>query len=174
MRAGTLSILLAAACTGTRGPEPVRAPASHETPDGAASPGTEGVVYLAGNEPGLVLSLKEDAGGVHRLVGPLADELRRLTGARVSVVGAADSTTYPPVIQVTEYVVREIDGRRPLVGELRGGPESLWLLTPDSLALDEPTGRLEAFAGAKVWVVVDTASRPALVQSFGLLRQPAP
>jgi hypothetical protein len=141
---------------------------------GTMSPGTEGVVYLAGNEPGTVLSLREDAGGTHRLAGLLADELRRLTGARVSVVGTADSTTYPPVIRVTEYVVREIDGRRPWVGELRGGSGGLWLLTPDSLALEEPTGRLETLAGAKVWVVVDTASTPALVQSFGLLRQAAP
>ena len=41
MRAGTLSILLAAACAGTRGPEPVRAPGTHETQDGTVSPATE-------------------------------------------------------------------------------------------------------------------------------------
>ena len=98
----------------------------------------------------------------------------RCSRASGSGTGTADSSTYPPVIQVSQYDLREIDGRRPLVGELRGSPEGLWLLTPDSLALEEPTGRLEALAGAKVWVVVDTTSRPGLVQSFGLIRPASP
>jgi hypothetical protein len=91
----------------------------------------------------------------------------------VSVTGSADSATYPPAIQVTEYTLLEMDGHRPWIGDLSVGPGGLWLLAPDSLALEDPTGRLQALAGAKVWVIADTTTRPALVQSFGLLR-PAP
>jgi hypothetical protein len=109
---------------------------------------------------------------VYQLAGPLTEELRRLAGARVQVMGPTDSAGYPPSLQATGYAVLEVDGRRPWVGELRGGAGYLWLLGPDSLALEEPTGRLDALIGAKVWVVADTSSRPALVQSFGVLREP--
>lgn len=141
-------------------------------PADAVPAGTEGVIYLAGNAPQPLLSLKDETGSVYQLTGPLAGELRRLAGAHVKVTGPTDSSAYPPSIQPTEYLVVEVDGRRPWVGELRGGPGGLWVLSPDSLAVEEPTGRLEALVGAKVWVVADTSSRPALVQSFGVLREP--
>ena len=159
-------------CAGARTPAPVRSPENQELPAEAASAAAEGVIYLAGNAPQPVLSLREEGGSVFQLTGALAGELRRLSGARVKVRGQTDSSAYPPSIQATEYSVVEVDGRRPWVGELRGGPGGLWILTPDSLAVEEPTGRLDALVGAKVWVVADTSSQPALVQSFGVLREP--
>jgi len=167
--ASACALGIAVACVGSRAPRPVQPPGSHDVSNVTPTAGTQGVIYLAGNDPGAVLSLREDNGRVHRLTGPMEDELRRLTGARVSVEGQADSTAYQPSIQAIGYQILEIDGHRPWVGQLHGGPGGLWLLTPDSIALDEPTGRLETLAGSKVWVVADTASRPALVQSFGLI-----
>jgi hypothetical protein len=158
-------------CGGARTPEPLRGSAAQEAP-AAAPAGIDGVIYLAGSDPRPMVSLKEDGGGVYQLAGPLTEELRRLAGARVQVMGPTDSAGYPPSLQATGYAVLEVDGRRPWVGELRGGAGYLWLLGPDSLALEEPTGRLDALIGAKVWVVADTSSRPALVQSFGVLREP--
>jgi len=159
-------------CAGTRTPALVRSPGGQEMPAEADPVSAEGVIYLAGNAPQPVLSLREKGGSVFQLTGPLAGELRRLSGARVKVTGRTDSSAYPPSIHATEYSVVEVDGRHPWVGELRGGPGSLWVSTPDSLAVEEPSGRLEALVGAKVWVVADTSSQPALVQSFGVLREP--
>jgi|tagenome__1003787_1003787.scaffolds.fasta_scaffold20942800_2 hypothetical protein len=167
-----LSGLVVVGCAGTRTPAPVRSSGNQELPTDADLAGTEGVIYLAGNAPQPLLSLKDDGGSVYQLAGPLAGELRRLAGARVKVTGPRDSTAFPPSIQAIEYLVLGVDGRRPWVGELRAGSGGLWLLTPDSVAVEEPTGRLEALVGGKVWVVADTSSRPALVQSFGVLREP--
>jgi hypothetical protein len=167
-------VLLVMACAGSRTPRPIQPPPDREPSSTGTATTAVGVIYLAGNDPSPMLALRDDLGAGHRLAGPLSDELRRLSGARVRVSGRTDSTATPPWIEAIEYEVLEIDGHRPRVGELRQGPQGLWLLTPDSMALEEPTGRLETLAGAKVWVVADTASRPALVQSFGLIREPPP
>jgi hypothetical protein len=128
-----------------------------------------GVIYVAGAEPDPALTLRPDTGSSLVLTGDLANELRRLTGARVRVQGRFLSA--PRGIRVRDYTVLEIDGRHPHIGRLATVGDTLWLVDRDSLALADPTGQLLRFVGAKVWVLADTTKPMAIVQSYGLIRE---
>ncbi|HEU4697803.1 MAG TPA: hypothetical protein VFS40_01345 [Gemmatimonadales bacterium] len=142
----------------------------------------EGAVQVAGSEPGVFVQLQPaDGGAPLRLAGPLSPELRRLGGATVRVHGPTDRTGPGDGIAVTGYEVLGVDGRRPEVGVLAVEAGSVRLLPADSagaataaggagLVLADPQGTLARLAGAKVWVLVDTSTTPARVQSYGVLR----
>jgi hypothetical protein len=132
-----------------------------------------GRVYVAGNLPGAVVALRPDSGPSRDLEGDLAIELRNLSGAVVEAWGERGSNGRS-LLTVAGYRLIEIDGRRPLVGYLVAGSTGVFLAGEDSLLLADPHGQLAAWAGAKVWVQVDTSRIPAAVDSYGVIRGASP
>lgn len=109
-----------------------------------------------------------------RVTGPYEEELSRVTGARVRILGGPAEETFPePALRVTSYEILSVDGAKPLVGRLRRGEERGYYL-------EMPGGReanlsivpdgLRARVGAKVWLVL---SEQGVVQRYGVLREPS-
>jgi hypothetical protein len=84
-----------------------------------ASQRVRGVVGLTGSEPSVVVVLRREAGGAVALTGGLAAELRRLSGATVTVVGVPAEPHPMPALEVREYQIELINGVAPVVGTLR-------------------------------------------------------
>ena len=163
--------------TQTEGPTRTSVPAQPAAPDSsrrqsAANLVMAGVVYVAGNEPATVLTLRPDTGHTIGLEGDLTDELRRLSGARVEVRGISAQPGPSARMVVSDYTILEVDGQRPIVGILATSNGRLWLAGQDSLELADPQARLTPLAGSRVWVVADTSFSPAPVQSYGVIREP--
>jgi hypothetical protein len=153
------------------GPEPP--PAADGTVASPAQPAdvsAEGIIYVAGSDPGVILTLRPDSGAALELRGDLAGELRRLSGARVEVRGAPTHGGPWAGITVETYRVLAVEGRRPLVGVLTRTDGSLWLVGEDSVTVADSDGRLARLVGAKVWVLPDSSS-PKVVQSYGVIRE---
>ncbi len=107
------------------------------------------------------------------LSGMLLPELRRLSGAMVSVQGSRTAASPLEGFEAMAYEVTSIDGQRPSVGILRerdgaftiAGAETVRLTTgvPDALRRQ---------VGAKVWVVGRPTDSGLQVQSYGVIREP--
>lgn len=162
------------ACGRNPRPEGANASAPAGQPSAAGEPApaaAEGIVYVAGSEPVTTLMLRPDTGSSLGLHGDLNGELGRLAGSRVEVQGAPDTQGPGKGIAVSTYTILAIDGRRPLVGVLALANGALWLVGRDTLSLADPDGRLTRLVGAKMWVLPDTSTSPAAVQSYGVLRE---
>jgi len=74
-------------------------------------------------------------------------------------------------LDVREYEVIEIDGRRPHVGVVLAHDGELWLAAGDTLRLVPALDALRERAGAKIWVVgtIDAAAKELRVESFGVI-----
>jgi hypothetical protein len=170
--AGLLALVLTA-CGRNMQPEGrTTAAAPTGSPDGSpvASIAATGVIYVAGAEPITMVTLRSE-NTVLQLSGDLADELRRLSGARVEVRGEAAKAGPNKRVMVSDYTVLEIDGRRPWVGVITTSGNSLWLSGQDTVPLADSQGRLAPLAGGKVWVIADTTASPATVQAYGVIRE---
>lgn len=132
----------------------------------------EGVVRVVGSMPvGVSVVLERDEGKQVQLSGPLREELRALSGARVAVTGAARATGDPSAdrqIDVSGYEILSVDGQPVTMGTVEGR-------TGGWTVLRTPAGGLLYLGGAadqlqpgqKVWV----QGQPSLiVQSYGVLR----
>jgi hypothetical protein len=130
-----------------------------------------GRVMNGGTDRFTITTLQSRDGRVVRLTGDLRDELRTLAGAELMVRGVMDATGASDSLDVREYEVLEIDGRRPHVGVLLARGSELWLAAADTLRLVPALDALRERAGAKVWVVgaSDSAAKSLRVESYGVI-----
>lgn len=162
LAATALAVLTA--CAGNRAPE-AGGPA-------AAADTVEGEVRQVGNAPFTRTVVEGDSAAV-TATGPLADELTRLTGARVRAIGAPVEGEFPgPALEVAAYDVLSVDGDEPRVGILRhrtGEGYRLETAEGETVALRSVPAGLGSAAGGKVWVVADEEGG---VLRYGILREP--
>jgi hypothetical protein len=158
------------------------APVPEESSSAPGPAGTllvyEGPVVVVGTAGSTFTTVSVEGRGAVGVVGELEPELRALTGARVRVEGPA-GTGYPgESVSVRSYAVLEVNGERPYVGVLVSTPQGLALertaFERDRLPLSTYPGGLAENAGAKVWVTGPLDGGSVQVQSFGIIRRPAP
>ena len=130
-----------------------------------------GKVTAGGLASDPMTSLAIDGAKPAILLGPLEQELRRLSSATVSVAGAPASSP-PGAFTVTRYEIISIDGAKPLVGTLLDRAGAQWLATErDTVMLTSVPADLNAKAGSKVWIVGRRTGADLVVQTFGVIRE---
>lgn len=160
MRALVLMSVLLAACT-----RPSAVPPADSS--GAQEARVIGVPASVGSAPMNVRTrLAAEGGETLYVTGPLANEIRSLSGARVEVRGRRGPER---TLEATDYDVLSVGGRPVILGVLEQAPGGgLQLRTRDgrTVRVQDPP---ESFrAGMKVWV---QGSRPGEVQTFGIVRR---
>lgn len=136
----------------------------------AAPDSITGTVRQVGNTPFTRIIVEGDDAAL-RITGELEEEVGRLVGARVLVVGSRVEGDEPgPTLQAAGYEILSVDGATPRVGTLdHEAGEGYRLLAEDGEALPlrgVPDG-LGARVGAKVWIVLGDGGA---VQRYGILR----
>lgn len=157
-------ILVLAACGANRGGGGGEVPVVSDT--------LEGTVRTVGSTP-FTRTVVEGDSIAATVTGSLADELTRLTGARVRVVGSPDEGEFPgPAMAVESYELLSVDGDEARVGILRHETGTGYrLATGEGEAIPlrgVPTG-LGAAVDGKVWVVLGPEGG---VLRYGILREP--
>ncbi len=164
-------LLLALAACG-RAPEtsvPAASPAA-----AAADTVAEGTVRVVGPQEAAQVVLR-GAGGELALIGSLSQELRRLSGASVRVRGHPErnpATAPERAVNVADYEILAVDGRRPFVGLVVRRDNRLWLEGRDTLELVGAPPDLAARVGARVFVIGDAEAGRVLLKSYGVIRNP--
>ena len=128
-----------------------------------------GRVRIAGSTPleRVLIELDEAGGTAVELAGDLRPELKRLSGARLSVTGTLSPADR---LLVSEYTILDISGHKPTVGvlEVEGSQASLVDAGGARLRLRDAPAELLAHDGAKVWVVLNTNG---VVTGYGIIRE---
>lgn len=152
-----VAIVLLAGCTRGPGPSP--------GPDAPGEAWHAGTVRVVGSAPMSVqVVLQPETGSQVALTGPLAAELQAVRGARVAVRGKESRG----VLEATDYVVQEVDGRPVVMGTLEAAADGgLQLRTAAGEVIHLSGATDELRAGQKVWVQGVEAVR---VQSYGVIR----
>lgn len=144
-------------------------PAAGPAPAGAAPTADtsriEGVVSVVGSAPLNVRVNVTPAGGRPVTVtGPLAQEIRRLGGARVAVRGRRDAAA---TIEASDYDVLSVDGRPVTAGVVERSPDGgVQLRLRDGSTVALAGGAAALRPGQKVWV---QGPATVTVQSFGVI-----
>lgn len=165
--AAALLALAVAACGANRAP-------GDDDADGAAATvdTLEGTVRQVGSTPFARTVVEGDSASA-TVAGPLADEIARLTGARVRVTGSPAEGEFPgPTLRVVSYELLSVDGEEPRVGMLRHEPGAGYRLETgegESLPLRSVPAELGSVVGGKVWVVLGSGGG---VLRYGVLREP--
>lgn len=139
----------------------------------AAGDSVTGTVRQVGSTPFTRIVVEgEDASA--QITGPLEEEIGRLVGARVRVVGTAAEEEEGPdgALEATGYEILSVDGATPRMGILRHTRgEGYHLVAEDGeeVALEGVPDGLGTRVGAKVWVVLSDVGS---VQRYGILRMP--
>ena len=131
-----------------------------------------GQVLLTGTAQMGFVTLQIDGGGAVNLSGALLPELRRLSGAMVSVQGSRTAANPLERFETTAYEVTSIDGQRPSVGILQERDGSFTLAGEETVRLSGVTDPLRRQVGAKVWVVGRQTDSGLQVQSYGVISEP--
>lgn len=143
-----------------------------ESGPGVAPDTLEGTVRQVGSTPfqRTVIRGEEASAAV---TGPYEEEIARLVGARVRVVGAYVEGGGPArELEVSGYEVLSVDGETPAVGLLRHGADrGYYLETADGeeVSLAGVPERLRGMVGAKIWVV---RGEEGGVLRYGVLKEP--
>lgn len=138
----------------------------------------QGVVSVVGNDPSpqVVLSVGEGAEANQiAIVGEFREELARLSGVEVSLVGEniANPQGIPErAIDVAEYDVISVNSAPAYLGVLEMRDGELWLDREEALRLRAVPSQLRNLAGAKVWIAGPVDGGDLTVQSFGVAREP--
>ena len=129
-----------------------------------------GPVTSTGTEGMRMVNLRADDGSSVGLVGDLAAELARLSGAVVTVRGNEAPAPADRGLEVTEYEVVSVNGETPSVGVLERRDGAYWLGgDPDVRLMGVPSALTQA-VGAKVWVTGSSGADGVTVQSYGIIR----
>ena len=154
-------VLLIVASAGCVAPAPPRPGTAANAP---AADSLAGTLRVVGSAPMNVRVVIQSEGGSTNVGGPLADELRRLSGAEVTLAGRREAGAFV----ASGYRVRSIDGRPATLGTVEGaeGPY-LRLRTADGEIVYLVSAPDELRPGQKVWV---QGPRGVIVQSFGTVR----
>ncbi|MDX1393394.1 MAG: hypothetical protein R3195_03345 [Gemmatimonadota bacterium] len=168
MPAATAAVLVATACAADPRVGQALSRVGEVGPDHI-----DGRVRIVGSRPFSRTIVQPDSGDALTLSGPYANEIGRLSGARVRVTGRYEDARLPErSLAATSYEILSVDGDPAIVGllerdddgwELRSG-QSTTRLASVSEALGER-------AGALVWVVLDERGG---VARYGVLREPPP
>ena len=131
-----------------------------------------GQVLVTGTAQMQFVTLQIDGGGSVNLSGELLPELRRLSGAMLSVQGSRTAATPLEGFAATAYEVTSIDGERPSVGILQERDGEFTIAGAETVRLNAITDALRRLVGAKVWVVGRETGSGLQVQSYGVIREP--
>lgn len=148
-----------------------------EPVDSMPSPSTAqnsvtGTVAVVGSAPmNVQVVLRTPEGPGFQLAGPLAEEVRQLSGAVVRVWGRVGSTPDPMAagrIEVADYDIVSVDGAPVVMGEIvaiDGARARLRTRTGEEVYLSGAPGSFQV--GQKVWVQGPSS---IAVQSYGTIR----
>lgn len=165
-----VTLLLAAAC-GRPGVEP---PDTTPRAAGAAADleQVQGVVRVVGSAPVDVhVVVRAQDGDDVRVVGPLRDEIRQLTGAVVRVEGPLEGSGVPVAarqVRASDYEIVSINGEPVIQGVVEGktgGWTVLRTRSGERVYLGSAPESIRT--GQKVWV---QGPRSVVVQSYGVIR----
>jgi len=184
-----LGVLVAAACGGGDGADVAEETPSGDQPsadtggavaqesDAGATDSMDleeltGRILITGTAQIEFVTLQIDGGGAVNLSGMLLPELRRLSGAVVSVRGSRTAAAPLERFEATEYEVTSIDGQRPSVGILQEMDGGFTVSGAETVRLAGVPDALRRQVGAKVWVVGRETASGLQVQSYGVIRGP--
>lgn len=136
----------------------------------AAMETLQGTVALTGSEPAVMVSLRLADGGSVDLVGPLREELGRLSGAVASVRGSREAGGRS--FTAESYEVVSVNGEKPVVGVMVERDGAIWIDGAESVRLTAVSDNLRAHMGAKMWVTGPRSGDSLQVQSYGVIREP--
>src|SRR5688500_17851557 len=158
MRVLILMIVASAGCVAPAPALPARTSAAQ------AGDSLAGTLRVVDSAPVNVRLVIQTATGSTNVGGPLGEELRRLSGAEVTLAGRSEGSSFV----ATGYRVRSIDGRPVTLGTVEG-PEGLYLRlrTTDGEIVYLVGAPDQLQPGQKVWV---QGPRGVVVQSFGTVR----
>ena len=131
-----------------------------------------GQVMVTGTAQMEFVTLQIDGGGSVNLSGALLPELRRLSGANVTVRGTWKPATPLEGFEPASYEVTSIDGQRPSVGILEERDGEFTLAGAETVRLTGVPDALRRQVGAKVWVTWRQTDSGLQVQSYGVIREP--
>ena len=131
-----------------------------------------GQVMVTGTAQMEFVTLQIDGGGSVNLSGALLPELRRLSGANVSVRGTRKPATPLQGFEAASYEVTSIDGQRPSVGILEERDGEFTLTGAETVRLTGVPDALRRQVGAKVWVTGRRIDSGLQVQGYGVIRGP--
>jgi hypothetical protein len=158
MRVLILLIVASAGCVASS-PAPSTIETGAETRDSVA-----GTLRVVGSAPVNVRLVIQGAAGSANVAGPLREELRKLAGAEVTLLGRQEGADFV----ASEYRIRAIDGRPVTLGTVEGAEgEYLRLRTGGGEVVYLVDAPAELRPGQKVWV---QGPRGVIVQSFGTVR----
>ena len=160
-----------AADTGTAAPQE-RAEPGADPVDTVELEQLTGQVMVTGTAQMEFVTLQIDGGGSVNLSGALLSELRRLSGANVSVQGTRKPATPLQGFEAASYEVISIDGQRPSVGILEERDGEFTLAGAETVRLTGVPDALRRQVGAKVWVTGRQTDSGLQVQSYGVIREP--
>ena len=134
----------------------------------------QGTVRMVGPHESAQLVLSGAAPDL-ALIGPLAGELGRVVGTRVSVTGrpTRNPAAVPArAVEVAEYEILAVDGERPYVGIVTMRDAQIWLVGQDTLELVGAPPDLGGRIGAKVFVTGTVQGGQLRLRSYGVIRDP--
>ena len=158
------------------GPEPAEGSSGTTEAGGGDAPEPSslleftGPVTATGTEGMRMVNLRADDGSSVGLVGDLAAELARLSGAVVTVRGNEAPAPADRGLEVTEYEVVSVNGETPSVGVLERRDGVYWLGSDPGVRLMGVPEALTQAVGAKVWVTGSSGADGVRVQSYGIIR----
>ena len=129
-----------------------------------------GPVTSTGTEGMRMVNLRTEDGTSVGLVGDLAAELARLSGAVVTVRGNDAPAPADRGLEVTEYEVVSVNDETPSVGVLERRDGAYWLGGDPGVQLMGVPDALAQEVGAKVWVTGSSGADGVTVQSYGIIR----
>ncbi len=129
-----------------------------------------GPVTSTGTEGMRMVNLRAEDGSSVGLVGDLAAELARLSGAVVTARGNEAPAPADRGLEVTEYEVVSVNGETPSVGVLERRDGVYWLGGVPGVQLLGVPDALAQAVGAKVWVTGPSGADGWTVQSYGIIR----
>lgn len=151
-RAGVLAVALVLAASACAAQGPVR-----------------GRVVVSSMGPQPVTALQPDSGGTLVLEGALATEMTALNGAIVEVQGARTDTPPNGGITVERYVILEIAGEAPFVGQLDASGTQLTLEDGSTLRLEGLPDPIRTGGAARIWVTGERRGSAIEVRSAGVI-----
>ena len=129
-----------------------------------------GPVTSGGIEGMRMVNLRAEDGTSVGLVGDLAAELARLSGAVLTVRGNEAPAPADRGLDVTEYEVVSVNGETPSVGVLERRDGVYWLGSDPGVRLMGVPDALAQAVGARVWVTGSSGTDGVTVQSYGIIR----
>ena len=135
---------------------------------GSSADSARGIVAVVGTSLDSRVVLRPPRGGRSvTLIGPMARDVGRLSGADVWANGTRDEHGQ---LRVSRYSVRSVDGNAALDGTLIARGERMFLVTRDGEQhpLENAPTSLKSHVGARVWITGATGNGPIV---YGVIEE---